>query len=520
MESLPNLLIVDDNRDYLEFLNICLNNLPVNIIQAQSGEEALEKTRDTELFLALLDIMMPTMNGYDLAVKLNEHRHEEKVPIIFFTALFMNDGHIHKGYDSGAVDYIMKPLNRHILVSKVKVFLELFQQKRSLRDKAAEIKSSQEALLRTFALLSKSEELYRTLLDASPDAIILTDLKGRITEVSRVGMEILGITDRKEILGKLFFLYVTAENKHVLKEMIRTSQQEGIAQNGSMYLRKADATVFPGEMSIALISGTDGLPFAYMLVLRDHTDRKLIEAKQFHTDRMASLGKMASGIAHEINQPLNIISMTLDNIMFEAIKEHPLDKGYLKTKSERIFENINRIKNIIDHIKTFSRSQDNFVLSEFDVNSSISNAVSMISEQLIYNGINLDVDLTDKPPKIIGNSNRLEQVILNLIMNSRDALIEKQQRLQNDFDKAIVVKSYVEHERIVIEVIDNGTGIPEEHLSQVFLPFFTTKEPDKGTGLGLSISNQIVKEMNGAIEIVCNQFNGATVKIVLDNKSN
>lgn len=257
-----------------------------------------------------------------------------------------------------------------------------------------------------------------------------------------------------------------------------------------------------------------------MLVLRDHTDRKLIEAKQFHTDRMASLGKMASGIAHEINQPLNIISMTLDNIMFEAIKEHPLDKGYLKTKSDRIFENINRIKNIIDHIKTFSRSQDNFVLSEFDVNSSISNAVSMISEQLIYNGINLDVDLTDKPPKIIGNSNRLEQVILNLIMNSRDALIEKQQRLQNDFDKAIVVKSYVEHERIVIEVIDNGTGIPEEHLSQVFLPFFTTKEPDKGTGLGLSISNQIVKEMNGAIEIVCNQFNGATVKIMLDNKSN
>lgn len=393
MESLPNLLIVDDNRDYLEFLNICLNTLPVNIIQAQSGEEALEKTRDIELFLALLDIMMPTMNGYDLAMKINEHRAEEKVPIIFFTALFMNDGHIHKGYDSGAVDYIMKPLNRHILESKVKVFLELFQQKRTLKDKAAELKTSQEALLRTFALLSKSEELYRTLLDASPDAIILTDLKGRITEVSRVGMEILGVSDRKELIGKLFFQLVTSEHKHILKDMIRTSQKEGIAQNGSLYLRKFDSAVFPGELSIALINGADGLPFSYMLVLRDHTDRKQIEARQFHTDRMASLGKMASGIAHEINQPLNIISMTLDNIMFESAKEQSLDKIYLKKKSEKIFENINRIKNIIDHIKTFSRSQDNFMLSEFDVNNCISNAVSMLSEQLIYNGINLDVEL-------------------------------------------------------------------------------------------------------------------------------
>lgn len=114
----------------------------------------------------------------------------------------------------------------------------------------------------------------------------------------------------------------------------------------------------------------------------------------------------------------------------------------------------------------------------------------------------------------------MEQVILNLLMNSKDALLEKQQRINDDFDKAIVVRSYLESEKIVIEVIDNGIGIPEEHLGQVFLPFFTTKESDKGTGLGLSISNQIVKEMNGTIEIICNQFNGATVKIVLDNMSN
>jgi PAS domain S-box-containing protein len=520
MESLPNLLIVDDNKDYLEYLNICLTGLNINIILAQSGEEALEKSKDVELFLALLDIMMPTMNGFDLAVLLNEKRSSEKVPIIFFTALYMNDGHIHKGYDAGAVDYILKPLNRHILVSKVKVFLELYQQKRTIRDKAAELKSSQDALLRTFSLLSKSEELYRTLMDASPDAIVLTDLKGRITEVSRVGLELLGIQDRKAIAGQLFFQFVTAENKPALKDMIRTSQRQGIAQNVTLFLRKTDGSVYPGELSIALINGPDEQPFAYMIIIRDNTNRKQTEAKQFHNDRMASLGKMASGIAHEINQPLNIISMTMDNIILESMKEQALDKEYLKRKSDKIFENIVRIKNIIDHIKLFSRNQDNYLLSEFDVNLSISNAVGMLSEQFLHNGINLDVELMENTPRILGNTSRLEQVILNLLMNSKDALLEKQHKQNMQFDKAIVVRTYMEKGNIVIEVIDNGMGIPEEHLNQVFLPFFTTKDSDKGTGLGLSISSQIIKEMNGNIEIVCNQFNGATVKIVLENSNN
>jgi C4-dicarboxylate-specific signal transduction histidine kinase len=212
--------------------------------------------------------------------------------------------------------------------------------------------------------------------------------------------------------------------------------------------------------------------------------------------------------------------MTMDNIILESMKEQALDKEYLKRKSDKIFENIVRIKNIIDHIKLFSRNQDNYLLSEFDVNLSISNAVGMLSEQFLHNGINLDVELMENTPRILGNTSRLEQVILNLLMNSKDALLEKQHKQNMQFDKAIVVRTYMEKGNIVIEVIDNGMGIPEEHLNQVFLPFFTTKDSDKGTGLGLSISSQIIKEMNGNIEIVCNQFNGATVKIVLENSNN
>ena len=134
---------------------------------------------------------------------------------------------------------------------------------------------------------------------------------------------------------------------------------------------------------------------------------------------------MATGIAHEINQSLNIISLTLDNIVFEADHTKIINKDFLAKKTSRIFENIDRIKNIIDHVRAFSRSQNDFILSEFDINESIKNALGMISEQLRHNGIDLKLSLAKNLPQIVGNTFKFEQVILNLLSNAKDTLLEK-----------------------------------------------------------------------------------------------
>jgi len=147
MPSLPNILIVDDNSTNILYLEIILRNIKANLIKALSGAEALELTRDTDLSLAILDVQMPQMNGYELAVLLNENRVDNKVPVIFLTANFPENARILEGYKAGAVDYIIKPMNEIILTSKIRVFLELYWQKQRVIENTEKLRASELELL-------------------------------------------------------------------------------------------------------------------------------------------------------------------------------------------------------------------------------------------------------------------------------------------------------------------------------------------------------------------------------------
>jgi signal transduction histidine kinase len=141
--ELPNILIVDDIPSNLTFLKIVLKGVDANLIEAGSGKEALEKIEGVLLSLAILDVQMAGMNGYELALKINETRLTNSVPIIFLTAAFPNNEQILTGYDAGAADYIIKPLNRRILTSKVNIFLQLFRQKQQLVESNEELQRSE-----------------------------------------------------------------------------------------------------------------------------------------------------------------------------------------------------------------------------------------------------------------------------------------------------------------------------------------------------------------------------------------
>jgi C4-dicarboxylate-specific signal transduction histidine kinase len=231
---------------------------------------------------------------------------------------------------------------------------------------------------------------------------------------------------------------------------------------------------------------------------------------------MINLGEMASGIAHEINQPLNIISLVMDKILFESAKTKTIDIGLLKDKSDKIFENITRIRNIIDHIRAFSRSQDDYILTSFNINSSIENAASMVIEQFKHLGIELNLQLGDQIPQIFGNTYKFEQVIINMLINAKDAVIEKKSKLSEYTEMIIGIRSYLENQLIIVEITDNGIGISDDDINNVMLPFYTTKDEGKGTGLGLSICYQIIKEMDGTIDIKSKSLSGTKIKIVLD----
>jgi PAS domain S-box-containing protein len=514
MEQLPNILLVDDIKDNVFFIKAIIEDINVNVIEAYSGEEALKKISGFSIALAIIDVRMPEMDGYTLALKIIEKRPYEKIPIIFLTASNFNEDEVFKGYELGAVDYIFKPVNHYILKRKIKIFLEIFNQNQIIINDANLLKKSSNKLRKINAILVKSEQKYKTILNTSPDGILLINFKGIITEASEIGLKLLGAEHRKAVVGTHYSWFIRSVEKDTVQEIIDKTLEEGIYQNIEITIKKKNQSLFLGEISATLVQEPYNKPFSFMLIVRDISVRKKMQKILMHTDRMASLGEMASGIAHELNQPLNSISLAMDNVLYKATNEENIEKGYLLKKADKIFENIIRIRNIIDHIRAFSRSGEDYILTGFDINLSINNAVSMVCEKFKHISIGMRLQLDENIPLINGNTYKFEQVILNLLSNASDALLEKKKKRKADNDMLIEIKSFQEKENLIIEIIDNGMGIPEEDMENIMLPFYTTKDTGKGTGLGLSISYQIIKEMGGTIELTSNLFYGTTFTIV------
>lgn len=233
-----------------------------------------------------------------------------------------------------------------------------------------------------------------------------------------------------------------------------------------------------------------------------------------HQASLTSLGTLAAGIAHEINQPLQNILLSAEGIGLELADEVP-NMNYVKQSANDIFDDIQRAKVIVDHIRVFSYGQKEEVLESFDPNDCVLDGLSMIERQYANHQIKLDSSGLKSHGNTLGNPHKLEQVIINLISNARDAVNEKETRKIPCYQKEITISSYNEDGKIILQVEDNGVGIAKEKLTDIFLPFVTSKKRGKGTGLGLSISHSIIKEMKGEIIVESQLDRWTQIKIIL-----
>jgi PAS domain S-box-containing protein len=514
IHNTSKILIVDDDTYYLSLLKTILKNIDAIVYIASSGKESLSLIKENDFALAVLDIQMPEMDGFELAMQIRKLPNRDLIPIIFLTSFFLDELQMFKGYDNGAIDYLTKPVNKDIFISKVKIFLKIDQQKRNLIASKESLEKSKSELEVNQIALKESEELYHSLLRTSPDGIIIIDLNGKITEASDVAIKLLGNDDNLEIAGMHFMQFIPKTSRRDLVKIRSTTIKERLVQNIEIKLNRIDKSEFIGEVSSTQIKGQNGELKAFVADIRDISERKLLEKQIRHSERMTGIGEMATGMAHEINQPLNTISLTIDNIIF-SIENKTLNETYLKTKINKVFDNISRIKAIIDHVRTFSRDQDDFNQSEFDINRSIENSISMISEQINNKDIKLKFNIQSKLPKVKGNSHRFEQVMLNLLGNAKDALEERKKKLCQNFEKRIEIVTRRTINQIIIEVKDNGIGINSADIDKILLPFYTTKAPGSGTGLGLSISYGIIKELNGEIEIQSEVMKETIIRIII-----
>lgn len=240
-------------------------------------------------------------------------------------------------------------------------------------------------------------------------------------------------------------------------------------------------------------------------LLATNQELKDTQAQLAQSSKLAALGELATGVAHELNQPLFTIRMAATNLI-KAIQRQITDDPI--PSLEKITRQVDRAAKIINHLRTFGRD---IVLTEkktAQVNQIINDALSLVSEQLKLRNISIILELNEALPSILCQSIQIEQVLINLLHNARDAL-------DNQKTKKIYLRSYMLDSQVVIEVEDTGEGIPVDIADKVFDPFFTTKAVGKGTGLGLSISYGIIKEHNGLLEAGPHQGRGALFRVKL-----
>ena len=262
------------------------------------------------------------------------------------------------------------------------------------------------------------------------------------------------------------------------------------------YLSREDGapieeTRAPDRIVLTVQSRVDGI--GVVLSSKDITALRQSEAQLIQASKMATLGEMATGIAHELNQPLGVIRMAASNSIKRIDRGH-CDPDYLSGKLTRISEQTERASQIINHMRVFGRKAEG-TSEPFDMRDSLFEMATLARAQLQSLDIPLKVSIPDGPAFALGEKVIFEQVLLNLISNARDAIEDhgsetKEIRVSANFDGDDL------HE-IIVE--DTGGGIPEEILDRLFEPFFTTKEPGKGTGLGLSISFGTIQKMGGTV---------------------
>ncbi len=252
---------------------------------------------------------------------------------------------------------------------------------------------------------------------------------------------------------------------------------------------------------------------SYIKTLEEELARKTellksTQKQQIHTEKLASLGRMAAGVAHELNSPLTGI-IVFSNLMLQRLSpEDTLNREDTKV----IIEQAEKCSQIISNLLKFSRSIPT-KKSDIDMNQTIEKVLHIIKNQSKFHNVVMENRLNSDLPFIEGDSSQIEQVFLNLLINASDAM--------NDKGKILIQTNQVNENRkdyLVIEFTDEGPGIPEEHLDKLFEPFFTTKSEDKGTGLGLSVSQGIVQKHGGKIYVKSKPGEGASFFVQLPIK--
>ena len=486
MEQLPNLLIVDDSKLNLTILETIIKNLKVNLIQALSGSEALEKTRGMDLALAIVDVQMPVMNGYELALKMNEERSDDKVPIIFLTANFVDKLQVFEGYNTGAVDYIFKPIESHILICKINIFLDLFNQKQAIIQNAAQLKESAEELNRLNAALKKSEAKYKSYIDNAPDGVFVSDENGKYLEVNEAACRITGYS-KDEILKMSITEILPEETLEESLVHLQALLKDGSSKADFLFKHKNGTNRWWTLESVKLAK-TRYLGFA-----KDITERKITEEKlKSALEQLHQLSKYTEQVRE--NERI-AISRELHDDLGQALTAVKIDLGIIKqtiTDKAIVFK-MNNVFNLVgETIKTVQRITSQLrppVIDDLGIVAAIDWYTKEFAQR---NNIKVFLEMDSElniPPDV-------SLIIFRIMQESLTNISRHSKANRAD----IVLKRTINS--VSLKISDNGIGIAEKEIKSM-------------KSFGLMGMMERATSLGGTFDICSENKKGTVIKLFL-----
>ncbi|HJV36016.1 response regulator [Geomonas sp.] len=525
------MLIIDDDPNNLAIMSEFLQECCYTILVAEDGESGLQRAAYARPDLILLDVMMPGMDGYETCRRLKAQDGTSEIPVICMTAL-AETGNKLQGFRAGAVDYITKPYQRDEVLARVDLHLRLRKATRELKDardllevRVEERTRELEALnrklerevaehRRTGEALRGSERRFQAIFDNAFQLMGLMTPEGIILAGNRTAIDFSG-REEEEVVGSLLWDAPWLSEDPKLQQQVKEAVAKAAAGSFVRFevtRRYPDGTPRHIDFSIKPVQDETGRVVLLIPEGRDITDNRNLAEQLRQSQKMEAIGTLAGGIAHDFNNILTAI-MGFGSLLGMKMEEDSPLMEYLN----EILSASERAANLTNSLLAFSR------IEAVEPGPVQLNETVRKIEKFLLRIIGEDIELTTElaPQELVISSNRghLEQILMNLATNARDAmadggsLVIKTERVE--ISEPLPGFELEAGSYAVLSVSDSGEGMPESVRQRIFEPFFTTKEVGRGTGLGLAIVYGIIQQHNGQIQVCSEPGMGTTFKIFL-----
>jgi signal transduction histidine kinase/FixJ family two-component response regulator len=517
----PLILVADDDRTIRAVLQSSLERNGFRVVTADNGQEAHTLALKHLPEMILLDVRMPLMDGFEVVERLRRDPSTMRIPVIFLTALARESSDAARGLNLGADDYLHKPFGVDELLARVVRKIHDRRLEERLQRRTQEL----EALIHLGSQLNETlsteelaDRLTRLTLDQiAGDVIGLMIQQGKTNTVYRrrsgqpielvpegaalttyifESQKLILVQTRAEAAGELPFTLAESVHSVVGAPMIHNGEARGalvivsdqphqFTRSSLRLLRSIAEQAALAIQNAQLYSELSGYASDLASMVEARTAALMNAQKQLtRSEKLAAIGTLAAGVAHEVNNPLQPILTNLEMVLEDIDAGQPINRDDLVTA----YENVNRIKGLVRRLLDFARPESH-QMRPFYLREVTDEVLALAAKQLEQSHIVVERHWA-AARQVVGNPDQLKQVILNLVVNAWEVM---------PGGGTLTLSTQVSDDEIMLQVKDTGPGIPNENLTRIFDPFFTTKAT--GTGIGLAMSQSIIEGHGGHLEV-------------------